>query len=171
MRIAPLKRDQLAEWQRLRALLWPELSAADQRREMVDLLSDAEFNAVFVAVGREGKLHGFIETSIRLRAEGCQPGPIGYIEGWFVEDRHRRKGIGSALAKKAEAWAVSRGCKEMASDAEFENSVGRQVHQSLAYQEVACLAHYRKSLREIAGSRPPRAGASKIADQTPSAER
>jgi aminoglycoside 6'-N-acetyltransferase I len=153
MRIAPLKRDQLADWQRLRAQLWPEVPGETHRREMVDLLSDLEFNAVFVAIGRDRKLHGFIEVSIRLQAEGCGPGPIGYVEGWFVEERHRRRGVGSALMSRAEAWAAAHGCKQMASDAEVGNQIGRQAHQDLGYQEVACLAHFRKSL-----SRTPAVG-------------
>ncbi|OGO11768.1 MAG: hypothetical protein A2Y93_12435 [Chloroflexi bacterium RBG_13_68_17] len=157
MRTAPLKRDQITEWQRLRALLWPDLPAAQHRREMVDILSDLEFNAVFVAVGRDRKLHGFLEASIRMTAEGCLPGPIGYIEAWFVEPRHRRKGVGAGLMKKAETWATSRGCKDMASDAEIENEGGRQAHQSLGYQEVARLAHFRKSLREREAVRQPAA--------------
>ncbi len=148
MRVAPLKRDQITEWQRLRALLWPHISALQHRREMVDILSDLEFNGVFVAIGRDRKLHGFLEASIRMTAEGCLPGPIGYIEAWFVEERHRRRGVGTSLVKKAEAWASARGCKVMASDAEIENDVGRQAHRALHYQEVARLAHYRKSLRE-----------------------
>ncbi len=154
MRIAPLKRDQINEWQRLRGLLWPDLPAAQHRREMVDILSDLEFNSVFVAIGRDRRLHGFLEAGIRMTAEGCQPGPIGYIEAWFVESAQRGKGVGAGLVKKAEAWAAARGCKEMASDAEIENDGACRAHRSLAYQEVARLAHFRKSLREEAGGPP-----------------
>lgn len=156
MRIAALKRDQVTEWQRLRAQLWPEVPAEQHRREMVDILSDLEFNAVFVAVGRDRKLHGFLEASIRTSAEGCRPGPIGYIEGWYVEPKHRQRGVGEGLVRKAEAWALGRGCKEMASDADIENADGRQAHGRLGYSEVARLAHFRKSLvdRQPVEARP-----------------
>jgi aminoglycoside 6'-N-acetyltransferase I len=113
---------------------------------MVDILSDLEFNAVFVAVASGRHLHGFVEVSMRLTAEGCNTSPIGYLEGWYVEPEQRGKGIGRALVRKAEAWAAANGCKEMASDAEFANKLGRAAHEKLGYEEVEVLAHYRKSL-------------------------
>jgi aminoglycoside 6'-N-acetyltransferase I len=115
---------------------------------MVDILSDLEFNAVFVAVGPGRQLHGFVEVSMRLMAEGCNSSPIGYLEGWYVQPESRRKGIGRALVRKAEAWALASGCKEMASDAEFANKLGRTAHEGLGYAEVEVLAHYRKSLKD-----------------------
>lgn len=146
MRIAALKRDQITSWQRLRAQLWPDVSIERHRREIVDILSDPEFNAVFVAVGSGRKLHGFVEASIRMSAEGCRPGPIGYIEGWYVEPKHRRKGVGAGLVRRAEAWALSRGCKDMGSDAEMDNDHGRAAHRALGYAEVSRLAHFVKPL-------------------------
>lgn len=146
MRVTALNRNQINEWQRLRSELWPHVPPDQHRREMVDILSDSEFNAVFVAVGRDRKLHGFVEVSVRLSAEGCRPGPIGYLEGWYVEPAARGKGVGRALVRKAETWAVAHNCKEMASDAEIDNQGGRAAHRQLAYEEVARLAHFRKAL-------------------------
>jgi len=147
-RILPLKRSQIPEWQRLRAGLWPDVPPDEHRKDMVDILSDLEFNAVFVAVGPGRQLHGFVEVSMRLMAEGCNSSPIGYLEGWYVQPESRRKGIGRALVGKAEAWAFANGCKEMASDAEFANKLGRIAHDGLGYAEVEVLAHYRKSLKD-----------------------
>lgn len=148
MRVTLLKRNQIHQWSNLRKELWPALSPAEHRREMTDILADSEFNAVFVAVGSDGNLHGFVEASIRLTAEGCRPGRIGYIEGWYVEPKHRRKGVGTALVKKAEAWAVALGCDEMASDSEVGNEDGRLAHASLGYEETGRLIHFRKKLKE-----------------------
>jgi aminoglycoside 6'-N-acetyltransferase I len=160
MRILALKRDQIAEWQRLRALLWPHISPEVHRREIVDILSDLEFNAIFVAVGSDGKLHGFIEASIRMTAEGCRTHPVGYIEGWFVEPKHRDRRVGTKLVQKAEAWALARGCREMASDAKMEDEAARAAHTRLGYEETARLAHFRKSIKDreeqIAPQRPSR---------------
>lgn len=148
VRIVPLKRSQIPEWQRLRAGLWPEVPAEEHRKDMVDILSDLEFNAVFVAVGPGRQMLGFVEASVRLTAEGCATSPIGYIEGWYVEPEQRGKGIGRALVRKAEAWALANGCREMASDAESANKLGRAAHEGLGYEEVEVLAHYRKSLKD-----------------------
>jgi aminoglycoside 6'-N-acetyltransferase I len=148
MRVIILKRDQIPGWQNLRSQLWPHLAPEEHRREIIDILSDAEFNAVFAAVGRDKKLHGFVEASIRMSAEGCRTNPVGYLEGWFVEPRHRGKGVGKALLKRAEAWALSRGCREMASDTEVENEASLAAHTALGYEQVSRLIHFRKPLKE-----------------------
>jgi aminoglycoside 6'-N-acetyltransferase I len=114
---------------------------------MTEILADSDFNPVFVAVGSDRKVHGFLEASIRLNAEGCRPGRIGCIEGWYVEPRRRGKGVGAALVAEAEAWAASNGCKEMASDALISNDAGIAAHQRLGSEEVERLVHFRKELR------------------------
>jgi aminoglycoside 6'-N-acetyltransferase I len=147
MRVALLKRTQIDQWMRLRGELWPDCPADQHRREVTEILAEGDFNRVFVAVGSDRKVHGFLEASIRLAAEGCRPGRIGYIEGWYVEPRRRGKGVGAALAAEAEAWAASNGCKEMASDSLISNDAGIAAHQRLGYEEVERLVHFRKELK------------------------
>ena len=146
MSVGRLKRSQIPGWLRLRSALWPGRPLEVQRREMADILSDEEFNAVFVSRDRAGHLTGFLEASLRLRAEGCRTSPIGYVEGWYVVPHERRKGVGGALLARAEAWAAARGCREMASDADMENGAGRAAHRLLGYEETSRLAHFRKAL-------------------------
>jgi aminoglycoside 6'-N-acetyltransferase I len=148
MPISQLKRTQIEEWGMLRRALWPQIPLDEHRRDMTDILSDPEFNAVFVSIGRNRKLNGFVEISIRLTAEGCRPGPIGYLEGWYVAPEVRRKGIGGALVARAEAWALSKGCREMASDTEVENALSREAHIRHGYEQVSRLTHFRKDLRQ-----------------------
>lgn len=146
MSVGRLKRSQIPGWLRLRSALWPDTPAELHRREMADILSDEEFNAVFVSRDRAGHVTGFLEASLRLRAEGCRTSPIGYVEGWYVAPLERRKGLGRALLTRAEAWAAARGCREMASDTDMEDGAGRAAHRLLGYEETARLAHFRKAL-------------------------
>lgn len=150
MAISRLKRSQIPAWLRLRSSLWPTRSLARHQHDMADILSDEEFNAVFVSTDRKGVPKGFVEVALRLQAEGCRSSPVGYIEGWFVVPEARRKGIGRALLDRAEAWAVSQGCREMASGAEMDNEVGRAAHRGSGYQEVTRLAHFRKDMSDRA---------------------
>jgi len=47
---------------------------------------------------------GFLEVGLRSHADGCNPSrPVGYIEGWYVTEDHRRCGVGRNLLAKAEA--------------------------------------------------------------------
>jgi aminoglycoside 6'-N-acetyltransferase I len=146
MTVEAVRRSQLDDWKRMRAALWPDCPEQDHARDMADILGDPEFNAAFLAHAPDGLPVGFLEVSIRLTAEGCRPGRIGYLEGWYVEPAWRGKGMGAALIAEAESWAHARGCREMASDAYAENQDSRAAHQRLGYQEVALLAHFRKEL-------------------------
>jgi aminoglycoside 6'-N-acetyltransferase I len=146
MTVEAVRRSQLEDWKRLRAALWPECPEQDHARDMTEILGDPEFNAAFLAHAPDGLPVGFLEVSIRLTAEGCRPGRIGYIEGWYVDPEWRGRDMGAALVAEAESWALHRGCSEMASDALAENQAGRATHQRLGYQEVSLLAHFRKDL-------------------------
>jgi len=146
MTVEAVRRSQLDDWKRMRAALWPDCPEQDHARDMADILGDPEYNAAFLAHAPDGLPVGFLEVSIRLTAEGCRPGRIGYLEGWYVEPTWRGKGMGAALIAEAESWAQARGCRDMASDAYAENQDSRAAHQRLGYQEVALLAHFRKDL-------------------------
>jgi aminoglycoside 6'-N-acetyltransferase I len=89
---------------------------------------------------------GFIETSIRNYAEGCLTRDVGYIEGIYVEPEYRLKGMAKELIKTAEYWAISKGCKEMASDCLIDNEISIKAHISSGYKEVERLVHFMKSL-------------------------
>lgn len=132
------------EWLRMRQLLWPECSEELHAAEMNACLR-GEAGIVFVAE-RPGGLCGFAEAALRREAEGCGAGPIGYLEGWYVDADTRRRDVGRQLVLAVEQWARGRGCAEMASDAEVENRVSRAAHAALGYQEVIRLAHFRKTL-------------------------
>ena len=146
MGVVRLKRSQIPEWLRLRATLWPAVSPEEHRRAMTDLLADEEFNAVFVSLDRARRLTGFAEVTLRMSAEGCTTSPVGYLEALYVAPKARLKGVGRALTAKAEAWAASQGCREMASDVAMDNEDGRRVQRDLGYEEVSRLAHFRKAL-------------------------
>ncbi|MGE0481176.1 MAG: GNAT family N-acetyltransferase [Phycisphaerae bacterium] len=136
-----------AEWLRLRAALWPEDDESEHRRQMTIILSDAA-QAVFVA-DAGGRRVGFVEASIHPHAIGCASNPVGYVEGWYVDPALRRRGIGRRLLAAAEAWAASRGCVEMASDARATNDVSRAAHHAAGYSETAVLVHFRRRITPV----------------------
>src|SRR5512141_242756 len=84
------------EWLRMRLLLWPENAGEDLHTEMEVMLGDP-LTPVFVLERPQGGLGGFLEAGTRKYAEGCSTGPVGYIEGWFVDEDLRRQGLGHAL--------------------------------------------------------------------------
>jgi len=136
----------LAEWFRLRKLLWDAGADQEHKDEMLDILGDSDSQLVLVAELDNGRRVGFLEASIRPYVEDCETDQVGYLEGWYVEPDFRRSGIGGALVKTAEEWARQRGCTEMASDAEIHNDESVSAHRKLGYQETSRLVHLRKDL-------------------------
>src|SRR5688572_30949879 len=120
MTIRPLQPADRDEWRRMRRALWPNHSPDEidaEMREFGSAQTQCEKPAaVFVADRGDGRLGGFVEATLRPFADGCQTSPVGYVEGWYVDDDVRRQGIGRALVGAAEGWARSRGCHEMGSD-------------------------------------------------------
>ena len=102
---------------------------------------------IFVAATGDGMVIGFLEVDLRSHADGCNPvRPVGFIEGWFVAERHRHQGIGKRLVAMAEEWARSKGCAEIASDTWIDNEVSQRVHEALGYEVVDRCVHYRETL-------------------------
>ena len=149
IRLAQLSdRDQLA---RLREALWPKSSAEEHARELTLILEgEAPVTmplVVLVAEASDRILAGFLEVDLRSHADGCNPSrPVGYIEGWYVAENHRHKGVGRKLLAAAEDWARSQGCVEVASDTWVDNEVSQRVHEALGYEVVDRCVHYRKTL-------------------------
>jgi aminoglycoside 6'-N-acetyltransferase I len=138
--------------------LWPEGPVEEHSRELEAILSGnppgtlplvvfvAEANASGAA--QDKSLLGFLEVGLRSHADHCDPAhPVGYVEGWYVADAYRNRGIGKQLLDAAEDWARSQGCVEMASDTQIDNELSQRVHQSLGYEIVERAILFRKALQ------------------------
>jgi aminoglycoside 6'-N-acetyltransferase I len=134
-----------SEWLRMRLALWPDNTPKEALAEMDEFLSDPS-TPVFVAVRENNKLGGFLEGGLRKYAEGCDTSPVGYIEGWFVDEDLRGQGIGGELVQAMEAWAREHGYTEIASDTWLDNETSIQAHLALGYEESERLVHFRKTL-------------------------
>jgi aminoglycoside 6'-N-acetyltransferase I len=133
------------EWLRMRLMLWPDNSREKFLADMDEILADP-LTPAFVAVRPDGRLAGFLEAGLRKYADGCDSSPVGYLEGWYVDEDLRRQGVGGALVHAVEDWARSQGCIEMASDTWLDNESSISAHLSLGYEESERLVHFRKSL-------------------------
>ena len=136
----------------LLAALWPESPVEEHSQELELILRGKAPGTlplvIFVAEERDGTLVGFLEAGLRSHAEGCHPSrPVGYVEGWYVAEGHRQRGIGKSLLAAAEEWARGQGCTEMASDAVIGNTLSQSVHERLGFQVVERAVHFRKALR------------------------
>ncbi|HTB97156.1 MAG TPA: GNAT family N-acetyltransferase [Terracidiphilus sp.] len=133
------------------ALLWPDGAVEEFRREAAALAATGMCGTlpavILVAVADEGNLVGFLQAGLRSHADGCDVDhPVGYVEGWFVQEPARGRGVGRALMQTAEDWARAHGCVEMASDALIDNAASQRAHGALGFEVVDRCVHLRKGL-------------------------
>lgn len=134
----------------MRHTLWPDGSVEEHARELAEIL-EGKWSQIYpylvLVAESDGQLVGFAEVTLRSRADGCDPTrPVGFFEGWFVAEEHRRKGVGTALLRAAEDWVREQGCTEMASDALIDNDVSLRAHEALGFEVVDRVVNFRKSL-------------------------
>lgn len=135
----------------MRAELWPDGPFEEHLGEFDQLIATGMSGtlpaATFVAVDASGALVGFLEAGLRSHADGCDSHqPVGYIEGWWVQEEVRDRGIGRGLEQAAENWARVHGCREMASDALIDNHASLAAHEALGFVVVDRCYHLRKAL-------------------------
>jgi len=136
------------EWLAMRLRLWPEATASEHARDMVDALARGHF--VRVAVDGNGAATGFVEASKRVDyVNGTSSSPVAFLEGLYVEPAARRKGIARALVDAAVAWASAEGCRELASDSPLANAPAHAVHRALGFAETERVVYFLRTLPDL----------------------
>ena len=94
-----------------------------------------------------GEPAGFAEASLRHDyVNGCDTSPVAFLEGMYVAPVMRGQGVARALVAAVQAWARSRGCSELASDAALDNLGSHQMHKALGFAETQRVVYFRKML-------------------------
>ncbi len=129
----------------LSLLLWPEHSLAEMRAEYAELIARRDC-AVFLACV-EGEAVGYAQAQLRHDyVEGTESSPVGYLEGVYVREAFRRRGIARALLSACENWAKEMGCTEFASDCELENTLSQAFHACSGFREANRIVCFVKPL-------------------------
>ncbi|KAA9023891.1 aminoglycoside 6'-N-acetyltransferase [Niallia endozanthoxylica] len=127
---------------RLALKLWPEADSDEHTQEYKELMQHSE---AVVFLSRDADTFvGFAQCQLRTDyVEGTENSPVGYLEGIFVEDTYRRKGIAKQLLAACEDWARQQGCTEFGSDVEIQNLDSLRFHLKNGFHEanrIICLA-------------------------------
>ncbi len=119
----------------LAALLWPEHEPEELLPEFRALLKSGK-GALFLASENEDDL-GFAQVQLRHDyVEGTETSPVGYLEGVYVREEARGRGVARALLRACEAWTAQRGCREFASDCELGNAASLAFHLHNGFTEM-----------------------------------
>ncbi len=145
MRIEPATAAMKDEWLAMRLLLWPD-EAANLAGDMDRMLADPD-SANFIARDTDGAAIGFIEATVRHDyVNGCETSPVAFVEGLFVAEAARRRGVGRALVACVAEWAKGRGLTELASDALLENTRSHAMHTAIGFEETERVVYFRKTI-------------------------
>jgi aminoglycoside 6'-N-acetyltransferase I len=131
----------------MRTALWPAHGETYHPAEIAKFLAGELRMPLAVLVAEERhEILGFVELCIRPYAEGCDTDRVGFLEGWYVVPKARRRGVGRALVAASEDWARAQGCTEFASNALADNELSRVAHVALGFEEVEIVRCFRKGL-------------------------
>ncbi len=140
--IRPATSEDRGEVARMAMELWPD-DHSEELAEFDHWLDHREpATEIAVADGAGDGLCGFVWLAERRWAEGCPGGPVGYVEGWYVNADSRHHGIGRLLMDYALSWCRRRGYEHLGSDAELDNSVSIAAHTSIGFAEVGRSVHF-----------------------------
>jgi aminoglycoside 6'-N-acetyltransferase I len=133
-------------WVAMREALWPT-PGGDAHGEEVALLVKTDRAAGFVAFDTANSPIGFAEVTLRDDyVNGCETTPVAFLEGLYVIESARRRGVGRGLIDAVEAWARSRGCAELASDAAIGNQPSHALHEAVGFAETERVVFFRKEI-------------------------
>ena len=91
----------------LALLLWPNHTFDELHEEIESLLSNP--NAAFFLYFDQALPAGFAQCQLRHDyVEGTESSPVGYLEGVFVLESHRKQGIAAQLLEQCEQWAAAK---------------------------------------------------------------
>ena len=124
--------------------LWPHHDRSEMK---ADLAATMEKDAAFFLAFEENTALGFAQCQLRRDyVEGTESSPVGYLEGIYVAEGHRKQGVARRLLAACEAWARERGCREFASDCELDNEESLRFHLRMGFEEAGRIICFTRKL-------------------------
>lgn len=146
MPVKQLTPEYLGQWVHLRQQLWPTQTKQSHLDDGLNFIESENLTS-FVLINEMQQVIAFADASIRHDyVNGCQHSPVVYLEGIFVDPQWRLKKCAKKLIRAIEAWGKSMGCREMASDAEFNNTASHKMHQKLGFQMTEKVVFFQKNI-------------------------
>lgn len=135
----------LPELAELACALWPHLTVEEMRLDLGEIM--AKPDAVFFLAFEEGAAVGFAQCQLRNDyVEGTDSSPVGYLEGIYVAESCRHRGVAKELLRSCENWTKEQGCTEFASDCELTNRESLHFHLNVGFTETNRIICFSKKL-------------------------
>jgi len=135
----------IAELAALAVQLWDGHDEDELCAELAEYIKNGA--AQFFIARENGIAIGFAQCQLRRDyVEGTSTSPVGYLEGIFVSEEYRDRGIARQLLCECEKWAKEAGCSEFASDCELTNSTSLAFHLAVGFEEANRIICFTKKL-------------------------
>ena len=143
--ITQAKKEEIPAIANLAVQMWEDALPEELAEEMPEVIGSDE--GVIFTAKENGQVIGFAQCQLRHDyVEGTESSPVGYLEGIFVAEEFRKKGLAKDLLKACEDWAREKGCSEFASDCELENKESLKFHIGVGFEEVNRVICFTKRL-------------------------
>lgn len=115
--------------------MWQSNTIEELTEEFCNYI-EKESCVVFVAI-LDGSAIGFAQCGLRHDyVEGTATSPVGYLEGIFVVEEHRNRGVAKDMLGACQEWVKVQGCTEFASDCELVNEDSLRFHLKMGFEEA-----------------------------------
>lgn len=127
--------------------MWKSYTIEELAQEFCDYMNK-ESSIVFLAMSDECAV-GFAQCGLRHDyVEGTDSGSVGYLEGIFVAEKYRKRGLAKSMLEACWAWAKEQGCTEFASDCELDNEDSLKFHLKMGFKEANRIICFTKKLTD-----------------------
>ncbi len=144
--IRPAEPADFDAWAAMRTRLWPDCGPEENAADIDGFATGRSALKIVFLAFLDDRPVGFAEISERSGVDGTDYRPAAYLEGWFVAEDVRGRGIGGALVGAAATWAREKGYTYLGSDAEIENRGSHAAHEALGFTEISRVVTYVKRL-------------------------
>lgn len=129
----------------LAIFMWKSHTMEELKQEFYDYISK-EKGVVFLAIEDEYAV-GFAQCGLRYDyVEGTESSPVAYLEGIFVKEEYRKRGLAREMLEVCQKWAKEQKCSEFASDCELDNEDSLKFHKKMEFIEANRIICFTKSL-------------------------
>lgn len=135
MKLTPIERNQFSRWKQYRNAVYDSLSDEFHEIEMEKIFDSLDWFCYFLTV-ENNKIIGLVELSSRNIVDGCLSSPVAYIEGLYIEEKHRGKGSGKEAMGTIHHWCKQKGFTELAADTELANLDAQKYFNAVGFKET-----------------------------------
>lgn len=142
MKLLPIQRNQFPQWNEMRKALYTILDNEDYEQEMQQISDSNEYFSYFV-IDNSNQILGLVELSSRNIVDGCLSSPVAYLEGLYLKEEYRGRGIGKKVIRMILKWCKERGFSELATDTELTNVKAQNFYKTVGFEETDRVVEFR----------------------------